>query len=314
MIAEGEPDRETRGILDAVYQRFEAGDTVTEAFRSADAFPSYMLQMIGIGERTGYLESVFNALAEYYERQVSISRSIRSAAVYPVLLFVMILAVIAVLVIEVLPLFNDVFAQLGGTMSPVALAFMRFGAFLRNARWVLLSIAVGIVAVILIFSYIPALNRIWRLFFSDLLSRTRLGKKVGAARFASAMSMTLSSGMDPDESLEMSQNLADGTSIAGKIQRCRDMIAGGEGFAESLAACGIFSSVYCRMLSVGVKTGSLPTAMEEIARRSKEDVNLGIDRTVGKVEPVLVIIMSLLVGLVLLSVMLPLMGIMSSIG
>ena len=314
LVAEGEPDEEIRGVLNAVYQQLEEGSTVTDAFRSAKAFPHYMLQMVSIGESTGYLESVFNALSEYYERQVSISRSIRSAVVYPAILFVMMLAVIAVLVIEVLPIFNDVFAQLGSTMSPVALAFMRFGEGLRSARWVFLGIAVVIVVLLILFAFVPALNKKWSAFFSRLFSRTALGKKVSAARVAAAMSMTLSSGMDPDAALEMSQQLTEGSAAAAQIQNCRDRIAEGEGFAEAVGGAGIFAPVYSRMLSVGVRAGSLPTAMEEVARRSKEDVNLGIERTLGRVEPILVIVMSLLVGLVLLSVMLPLMGIMSSIG
>lgn len=76
----------------------------------------------------------------------------------------------------------------------------------------------------------------------------------------------------------------------------------------------IFEPIYCRMLSIGMKTGAADTVMEEIARRAEENVSAGIERAIGKVEPALVIVMSLLVGLVLLSVMLPLMGIMSSIG
>ena len=218
------------------------------------------------------------------------------------------------LVIQVRPIFSDVFAQLGAVMSPLAIAFLNFGLALRRSRYLLLILLGTVAALCLAVFLVPSWRSAAGRLRSRLVSRTKLGLLVGRARFASAMSMTMSSGLDVDTSLEMAESLTRDSAISERINACRRLVLEGAPFAEAVARTELFEPIYCRMLSIGMKTGAADTVMEEIARRAEENVSAGIERSIGKVEPALVIVMSLLVGLVLLSVMLPLMDIMSSIG
>ena len=314
LLAEAEKDGQAKAVLLSLDERIEEGAALSDAFRQSGAFPHYMVSMIEIGESTGYLDSVFKALSLYYERQAAISRTVKSAVVYPAILFIMMLAVIAVLVIQVLPIFSDVFAQLGAVMSPLATAFLNFGLALRRSRYLLLILLGTVAALCLAVFLVPSWRSAAGRLRSRLVSRTKLGLLVGRARFASAMSMTMSSGLDVDTSMEMAESLTRDSAISERINACRRLVLEGAPFAEAVARTELFEPIYCRMLSIGMKTGAADTVMEEIARRAEENVSAGIERAIGKVEPALVIVMSLLVGLVLLSVMLPLMGIMSSIG
>ena len=314
LLEEDEQDSKIKPVLKFLYEETGKGVSIGEAFRESKAFPEYMIHMIEIGERTGYLDSVFKALSLYYERQVAISRTIKSAVVYPAILFVMMILVITVLIVQVLPIFNDVFNQLGSTMSPVAIAFMNFGMALRSGRYIILGVLALIAVICIAVWAIPSLKEKFATWRRKITSKTKLGMKIGTARFASAMSMTMASGLDTDASLEMAQKLTGGSAVSEKIEKCRQLIVDGESFANSVTRTELFEPIYCRMLAIGVKTGAADSVMDEIARRSEENVQISMERTIGKVEPALVIIMSLFVGLVLLSVMLPLMGIMSSIG
>ena len=314
LLAEDENDESVKNILKNIYDRIDVGTDITTAFSADGVFPSYMVNMIGIGERTGRLDSVFRALSLYYDRQVAISRTIKSAVVYPSILFAMMLAVIAVLVIMVLPIFNNVFTQLGSTMSPLAQAFMNFGAALSSGRWVILAVVAVILILCLLIRFLPSMRKRFALFSGNIFAKMTLGKKTGRARFASALAMTLASGLDIDSSMEMAQKLCGDSPIANNVQKCRDLVKDGMPFADAIAEMSLFDPIYCRMLSIGVKTGSADLVMDDIARRSEEAVEIAIEKTIGKVEPILVVAMSFLVGLVLLSVMLPLMDIMSSIG
>ena len=314
LVAEDEADPQIKKVLLSVFDRLEAGGELSLGLRETGAFPKYMVDMVNIGENTGSLESVFKGLSSYYERQESISMSIRSAIVYPVILFVMMIVVIGVLIIEVLPIFNDVFAQLGSTMSSTAMGFLRIGEAIKNGRFIIL----GVIALIVLLCAAIVFNESVRLktfsFFNRLFSKTKLGKDVATARLASAMAMGLSAALDIDRSLEMAENLNKGSAVSDRISRCRLLITEGGSFFEAVVKAELFSPLHSRMLSIGLKAGAADSVMEEIARRTSIEVNDEIDRVIGKVEPVLVVIMSVLVGLVLLSVMLPLMGIMSSIG
>ncbi len=315
LLAEDESDKDLKALLTSLYQKSESGVEPHVALRETGAFPKYMTDMVEIGVKTGHLESVLKALSDYYDRQIAISRGIKSAVVYPVILFLMLIVVITVLVIEVLPIFSDVFAQLGGTMSPVATIFLSVGAALRRGRWIIIGILIAIIAFFVLIRTIPPLRNRLTKRTDTLLSRLKLGRLTGTARFAAAMSMTLSSGLDTDASLEMAQRLCSPVSATGlRISKCRSLILEGSTFSDSVSEAGLLTPLYCRMLSVGVKTGSSDIVMDEIAKRSSEELSNAIERAVGKVEPALVIVMSVLVGLILLSVMLPLMGIMSSIG
>ena len=128
------------------------------------------------------------------------------------------------------------------------------------------------------------------------------------------MAMTMSSGMDVDESLEMAANLTGNPIVSERIGRCRELMAQGESFEDAITSSKVLPLLYCRMITIGIRTGSADTVMSEIARRTEEQSNDRIESVVSKVEPTLVIIMSVIVGLILLSVMLPLVNVMSSIG
>ena len=99
-----------------------------------------------------------------------------------------------------------------------------------------------------------------------------------------------------------------------KISRMKQQMAQGASFAEALLETQLFSSVYARMITVGFKTGSADAVMKKIADRYEEEIDETISKLLGVLEPTLVAVLSVIVGMILLSVMLPLMGIMSSIG
>lgn len=306
MLGEDEPGREIRDMLDGMYSKMSEGEELNSAMRKAGVFPKYMVDMVELGERTGKLDTVLKALSEYYDRQEQMSRSIKNAIIYPAILLVMMLFVVLILITQVLPIFNDVFNQLGSTMSGAAAAMMSLGEGIRN-NWIIILCVIAVITAAL---FIAARRGRGNGF---ALSRG-ISNAVASARFASAMSMTLQSGMDVDQSLDMAERLSSGPEIDDKIRLVRERMAAGESFSDAIGASGIFSSIYCRMIAVGFRTGAVDTVMDEIARRSDMEAQNDIESLIGKVEPTLVIIMSVIVGLILLSVMLPLMGVMSSIG
>ena len=124
----------------------------------------------------------------------------------------------------------------------------------------------------------------------------------------------LASGLDTDQSLDMVHKLIDNEFIQEKITACKGYINEGVGFAESMVKADIFTGIYARMISVGFKTGSVDTVMKKLAERYEEEVDSHIAGIISILEPTLVAVLSIIVGMILLSVMLPLMGIMSSIG
>ena len=108
---------EGREILQVILDKCNEGDTFHHSLEASGVFPKYALDMVEIGEQSGKLEEVMKALAFHYNREENVARGIKSAVTYPMLIVAMMLIVILVLVVKVLPIFNDVFKQLGSEMT-----------------------------------------------------------------------------------------------------------------------------------------------------------------------------------------------------
>ena len=128
------------------------------------------------------------------------------------------------------------------------------------------------------------------------------------------MFLTLSSGLDIDQSLTMTSKMVDNTELQEKIKKCQAALEEGESFSHAVTRSELFSGVYARMIAVGFKTGNVDEVMRKVADQYEEEVDNRIEKLIAVLEPSLVVALSIIVGVILLSVMLPLMGIMSSIG
>lgn len=295
--AQSQPERE---LLDRLLAPAERGEPLSAAMREAGGFPSYAVNMIEIGEQSGRLDEVLGSLASYYEREDSLGSMLKSAVTYPLIMLGMMLLVILVLSVKVLPIFSQVFAQLGGALKTGCLVLVALLALLLASALALRSSEGGRHTLIRIFSALPATRR--------------LSMTIASGRFVSALALMLQSAVDPARSLELAARLVSHPALAARVEDCRRRLGQGDSFADSVRESGIFSGAAARMVAVGFKTGSADAVMGRLAARYEEEIDSELSRLVGVVEPTLVIILSVAVGMILLSVMLPLMGIMSSIG
>ena len=315
MLREDETDPDTRSWLEALCRSTEEGLPLASALRETGAFPAYMTDMVSLAEETGRLEDVLLSLQRHYDRQLRMTADIRGAVAVPVTLFAVMVAVVVLLVTQVLPVFDRVFAQLGVRMGAVATGMMNAGAVLAKAGT---GIAVALV-VIAAAALAVALARPLREKFTAWFRRSFGGRgilgQMAVSRFASSMSMAVASGLSMEESVALSAKLCGGArEIDEKTERCRKEIEEGGSPADALADSGLFSGRDCRLLKLAEQTGSLPDTLEDLAQRQEEESLRRIDRTVGAIEPAIVVITSALAGVILLSVMLPLMGLLSTIG
>lgn len=313
LMLEESSSSDEKNLLTTMEQTLTETGSFHEALLSCQVFPDYMLQMIYIGEQTGKLDEVMDALAEHYEREASISQSIKNAVTYPLIMIFMMLLVIIVLLTKVMPIFNQVFKQLGSEMTGLSKAVLNIGAVMNRYSIVLIVLLVLLV----IFSLFVTKSKAGRSWFSRITGKFSLTKalaeKVAACRFASGMSLTLSSGMTQTECLDLTANLTNNRLFHKKLAQCKEQMENGDDLSHALLSAGVFSGIYARMTSIGSKAGVLDEVMSDIADKYQEEINQRFTNLIATLEPTLVIILSLIVGMILLSVMLPLMGIMSSL-
>ena len=313
ILAEEETDGEKKEVLEGLYEKAGYGETVYDAMTEAGVFPAYMLNMVRMGEETGYLESVFRALSVYYDERRRMEQELKETVVFPIVLLVMMLVVVGVLMTEVLPVFQDVFAQLGGTLSPMAMFFLNIGIAMQKGKVVLIILAVLLLLAAGVILFHKGTREKWGNYWKKKFAATKIGELYDSAAFASALAMGISGGLDTDKALEMAESFCD-EKIQGKITACRESALMGTPLAEAIQEQKLLKPMYCCMLSVGIKTGALDPALEEISRRSEEEAIEALRKMTARVEPAVVIILCVVVGVLLLSVMFPLVGIMQSLG
>ncbi len=301
LLAEDEKNRNIKELLTEMQNGTDLGVPLFNVINETGVFPKYLCDMIRIAEKTGSLEMTFYSLSEYYERRYRISKNIQTAVTYPLLLSILMLSVVFILITKVVPVFNDVTIQIGVKPSVIAEALVNIGEFISKFSVFLIAL--------IIFTFIIAFN-----IGKRLLRRSKLGFQIAALRFSSAMEMIIKSGLNIEDSFEMVRHLTDNQQMNACIDKCVSYLAEGSSFPSATEKAGIYNSVFNRMLSIGFKTGSLDVIMSEITRRSEEILNDKIERSVNLIEPILIIILSLLVGFIMLSVMLPLLNILTFIG
>ena len=315
VLIDDEPDKEGKAVLKGLLSALDEGKAFSAAMKASGHFPSYMIHMVEVGELTGRIVETLTALSEYYDRQVRLASTIKSSVLYPAILLILMVVVVLILIVQVLPIFNDVFGRLGAQMSPLAINLMRFGEWLGNV-----SVVFAIIfAVIFICSFltfiIPGLRNAFLKCFLDTFGHRGIFDKVSTSRFVFAMRLAMASGLDINEAIDAASSVSGGSrSIDRKHRRCVALLAKGLTLSEALTMSGILSLQDGKMLAIGARSGKSDEAMSEIARRTDIRTNESIDRIVGRIEPTLVVLSSAMVGVVLLSVMLPLMSIMTALG
>ncbi len=299
-------DEKTKELMASIYILMEKGSTLCDAMKSTGVFPDYMTGMIGLGEETGHLEEVLDSLSAYYQRETDINIGIKHAVTYPLILSYMMMAVIAVILTQVVPVFAQIYDSLGNELTKTAQILIKISTVLNN------HLPVFVIVFLLL------------IIFCMLLYKTPLGKalfqgrglsmSIAASRFANCMYLMLASGLDTDSGLEIAKKLVDNPYMEEKINKCQNHIKHGENFGNALLLSGIFSKIYGSLLAIGQKTGSMEDVMFQLSQAYEEETDTKLRTFIAVLEPVLIIILSIFIGLIIITFLLPLLGILSGIG
>ena len=291
----------------------EAGKGLSAAMEATGLFPEYCLRMVLAGEKAGRLEDVLFQLARYYEDQKAMTGKLQSAVLYPVAMLGLIIIVLIVMLAMVLPAFTDVYDSLTGSLTASAYGYVRWAYALC---WAALAVMAAL-AVILALGF-ALWNAGKRNSVEKILHRIPVCASIldslGMFRFTAALSTFLASGEIQDIAVAESRKMASCRPVEERIDRCVSRMEQGHGIAQAAYDERLFEPVYGRMLLAGERSGSLESVLRKLTGLLADHCTDLVDRRVGIVDPVLSGVLMLAVGLSLLSVMLPLIGMMNSMG
>ncbi|MDO5111432.1 MAG: type II secretion system F family protein [Clostridia bacterium] len=277
------------------------------ALSASGIFPAYMTSMVRIGERTGRLEEVLRMLSRYYSWEAEINTAVKNAVLYPAILILMLAAVVGVLIVTVLPVFDRVYAGLGMSAS-----YANTGTAAGRVTLCVIALILVCVIVILLLLRTDARERVLSFLSKLFLPLGKAVRRLAAARFSSAIAIMLKGGYDIDEALRLAADVAPDAQARAATQACREAMQQGASFSAAAAGLGFFDPLHNKMLVVGEASGQLDTAMEKLSVIYQEEADQGIYYLVSLIEPLLVALLSIVIGGILLSVMLPMLNVLSA--
>ena len=257
VLAEDAENKALSEKLMAMSQDADAGEPLSSLFAKDGSFPKYLSTLLKVGERTGHTEESLDALSDYYYDQSRLSRQLRDALVYPSILLVVMLLVIGVLLIKVLPIFNDVYKQLGSSLSGIAGGLLSFGGVLSKIMPVLAVLLLVIVVFILVFANSEDFRSRVVLWWRKRHGGKGISWEISSAHFSSAFAMGLSSGMSTEEAIELAAGVV--SDVPAAKERCDKALrltAEGKSLPDALAAAKLLPAAEARLLSTALKSGS----------------------------------------------------------
>lgn len=313
-IEENVEDEGGKQLIRQLRHELEANGSFYTAVKNSGAFPDYMVNMVDVGEKAGKLDNVMEALSRYYEREDKLRHRIRNALLYPLILVMMMAAVISLLLIKVLPIFDTIFLNMGSDMLSASKSITRIGMLIgQYALGLILVLAAALIVLLVLSGTNSGAGNLLEAF-SHFRPAKRLSQKIASARLASVLSLLLSSGYDISETFELSHRIFNNREMLQKIENIQKFMDSGVSLPTAMSQAGLFPGIYSGMIQLGTKTGNLDSVMKRLEDIYSEDADASIDRAVSVIEPAMVAALSVVIGGILLSVMLPLMGILSSIG
>ena len=312
MVYEEMDDKNIKGVLQEVAKYLDEQVSFSEAIDLTKAFDDYMVNLVKVGETSGNLDDVMQSLSEYYARIDDITNKLKQALTYPIILIIMMVVVVGIIVFKVLPIFKDVLNGLGSDLSSYANSFMEFGQIFSLICFAVLLVLVIVLIAGYLYQRVTHVNVLSNVVQKSFLTR-KLSRALNKAQITYALSLFISSGYDLQEAMKFVPKLVDDKQLRANLEKCNEDLINGDSFVEVIKKYQIYQGMQLNMIQVGFKTGQVDIIMKQLSNSFQEEVSRAIDQFLNIIEPTIVTLLSLVVGIVLMSVMLPLISIMSSL-
>ncbi len=315
ILGSQEPNPTLKKAIAKVKGDVESGTTLSNALkRHPKIFSDLYVSLVAAGEMGGMLDTILNRLATYIEKNEKLKSKVKSAMVYPSVVMIISLVVISVLLLFVIPVFEEMFESLGGELPALTQAVVDMSDFLRNY---ILHILAIIVALYFAFAKFKSTEKGRVIVDKTLLGLPVLGtllKKSAVANFTRTLETMTSSGVPILEGLVIVSATAGNKVIEKAILDTKTSISEGKTIAEPLAKSGIFPPMVTQMISVGESTGALDTMLGKIADFYEDEVDTAVDALTSLIEPFMMVFLGGTIGTMLAAMYLPIFKIAGAIG
>jgi type IV pilus assembly protein PilC len=303
-----------RKLISQTMRDVESGSTLADALSKHPlVFSDLYVNMVEAGEAGGVLDVILGRLATYLEKMNTLKRKIKTAMTYPAVVFVVTIAASTFMLLFIIPTFAKMYADFGSDLPGLTRMVMALSTFVRT-RWYLILTAV----VVAFFGF--------RRYYATKEGRASVDRlllkvpilgpvllKAAIARFTRTLGTLVSSGVPILEGLEITAKAAGNTVVKNAVMKTRASISSGQTIAGPLRESEVFPPMVVQMISVGEETGALDEMLSKVADFYDEEVDSAVDAMTSVIEPVMIVLMGGIVGVMLIAMYLPIFKLVSVI-
>jgi type IV pilus assembly protein PilC len=314
ILATQQKNRYFQDALLEIRKEVEGGATLSNALKKyPDIFNELYSSMIQAGEASGNLDTILMRLSEYTENMARLVGKVKSAMAYPIVVLIIAVVITAVIMIKVVPIFEDMFDQLGASLPVPTKVLIDVSHFMQSNFFIILGALVGV------FFALRAYNKTYkgrRIFDKIKLKMPIFGTlllKVAVARVTRTLETLLNSGVEIIESMTITAKTAGNAIIEDTVLRSRHSVQEGKPLGQSWEEEKVFPFMVTQMVNVGEQTGALSNMLGKIADFYDEEVNLAVDALVAMMEPILILFLGGIVGGVIIAMYMPMFDIIGKL-
>ena len=315
ILAGGQKNPRMRDMLVDIRDSISGGSSLYEALgRHPLQFDDLYRNLVKAGEGAGVLDSVLDTLATYKERIEALKGKIKKAMYYPIGILAIALLVSSILLIFVIPQFEEVFANFGAELPAFTMLYVHASRFMVAWWWAIALVAVGIV-----FGWLAIFKRSQKLReFMDALSLKipvigQILHQSAIARFSRTLALTFKAGVPLVEALDITSD-ATGSMVYGRaIKRIRDDVSVGYQLNVAMTQVNLFPHMVVQMASIGEEAGALDTRLFKVADYYENEVNNAVDALASLLEPAIMVIIGTMVGGMVVAMYLPIFKLAATI-
>jgi len=305
-----------KNVLRAVKYDIESGSTFAEALgKHPNVFDTLFVNLVAAGEVGGILDTILNRLAIQLEKAEKLRRQLKGAMVYPATVSTIAMACIVLLLVKVIPVFEQMFADFGGTLPAPTVMVIALSEWLQAYIVYVLG---GIFVFSMLFSQARKRSRAFH-YQTDLLALHlpifgNIIKQVAVARFTRTLGTMISSGVPILDGLDIVAKTAGNMVIEAELQSTRKSISEGKTIAEPLQQSKVFPGMMVQMIAVGEETGSMEVMLNKVADFYDDEVDSAVGALTAMLEPIMMVFMGGSIGTILIAMYLPIFTIADTVG
>jgi type IV pilus assembly protein PilC len=314
ILATQQKNKYFQNALLEIRKEVEAGSTLSNALRKfPDIYSDLYTSMIQAGEASGNLDTILLRLSEYTENMARLVGKVKSALAYPIAVLIIAVIITTVIMMKVVPVFEDMFEQLGASLPMPTQVLINVSHFMQSNFLYIAAALIGLVFAIRAYNKTYKGRRVFDSLKLRLPIFGTLLLKVAVARVTRTMETLLNSGVEIIESMTITAKTAGNAIIEDTVLRSRHSVQEGKPLGQSWEEEKIFPFMVTQMVNVGEQTGALSNMLGKIADFYDEEVSLAVDALVAMMEPILILVLGGIVGGVIIAMYMPMFDIIGKV-